>query len=453
MKTLDSFEKMKEHIPTKVNFIFKELEASGKKGWLVGGCVRDLLMDKIPCDWDICTTALPEEIISIFKKTVPTGIKHGTVTVIENKESYEVTTLRIDGDYIDNRRPDSVVFTEAIESDLARRDFTMNSIAIDMDGVITDPFGGIHDISIGLIKSVGNADTRFKEDSLRMLRAIRFKAQLDFEIDKDTEESIRTNAKLIKNISSERIKIEIEKTITSKNPGLIFTFNDYGLLEQIMPELLPSITTYQTNTFHEQTVAVHTARALKASDSSPLIRWAVLFHDIGKPNVMTVGDDGVTHFYGHEKESAILAERIMKRLKFPRDFMEKIVKLILVHDLRIEPSEKSVRKAICRISEELFPFFIEIKKADISGQHTRYYDRFKRIPEIESILESVREKNECYSLKDLNIDGNDLLKLGIKPGPHVGKMLGLLLDIVIDDPALNKKEILIEKVKEIKMRP
>lgn len=459
MKTMNDFEATKKHIPDNVKRIIDRLSEFNHRSWLVGGCVRDLILEKVPVDWDICTSALPEEIISIFEKTVPTGIKHGTITVIINdgtngaNEAFEVTTLRIDGVYKDNRRPESVVFTKDIEHDLARRDFTMNSIALDINGEYVDPFGGIEDIEAQLIRSVGDPDKRFNEDGLRMIRAIRFHAQLGFEIHEATIAAIKKNASLINNISPERIKIELEKIITSENPGLIYSMSDFGLLEHIIPELLPSITTYQNNTFHEQTVAVHTSRAMKAADDSPLIRWAVLFHDIGKPNMMTMDDNGVTHFYGHEKESSILAEHIMRRLKFSREYMDKIVKLILVHDLRIEPTEKSIRRAVNRISEELFPLFIKIKKADISGQHPRYYEeRLKRIPEIETLLANAIEKHECFSLRSLHVNGSDIIKLGFKPGREIGEILNQLLELVLDDPELNKYEILIEKARELKDR-
>ena len=451
MKISDNKYNIDEYLPDGAKYILEQLQLHHHSAWIVGGCVRDFLMKKKPSDWDICTNALPEEILLIFKKTIPTGIKHGTISVLENGDVYEVTTLRIDGEYGDNRRPDQVIFTKDIEMDLSRRDFTMNSIAMDVLGQITDPFKGSEDISLNIIRCVGDPDKRFKEDGLRMLRALRFKAQLHFAIDETTANGIRKNHLLIKNISSERIKSELEKILLSENPGDIYGLHDFGLLDSIMPELIPSIHTYQTNTFHEQTVAAHTAKALKASPSSPIIRWAVLFHDIGKPNRMTVDEAGTTHFYGHEKESVQLSKAIMERLHFSNEYIEKISKLILLHDLWIEPTERSVRRAINKISEELFPLFLELKKADISGQHPRYVeDRLRRIPEIENILEGIKLKNQCFSLKNLKVNGTDLIQLGITPGIQIGNILNELLEMVLDEPALNTAEALLEKAKSLK---
>jgi len=305
--------------PDNVSFIINKLNTHGFEAFIVGGCVRDSILGRTPNDWDITTNALPQHIKSIFEKTYDTGIRHGTVSVAVDGENIEVTTYRIDGGYSDHRRPDSVKFTSNLKEDLARRDFTINAIAYHPEEGLVDYFEGLKDLESGVIRAVGDAEQRFHEDALRMLRTIRFSAQLGFNIERATFDAIARSAGLIKNISSERIRDEINKILISQNPMYFDYLYETGLLHHIIPELTVCYQTRQNNPYHVYNVAGHIMHTVNSVKNTSILRWTMLLHDIGKPSQMTTDDKGIDHFYGHQEVSAELADVILNRLRFDKD--------------------------------------------------------------------------------------------------------------------------------------
>lgn len=443
-------EKINIKIPEKVSSILKSLQDNGYEAYVVGGCVRDSLLGVIPSDWDITTSALPGDIKRIFNKTVDTGLKHGTVTVLINKEPFEVTTYRIDGEYEDNRRPKEVEFTSDIGLDLKRRDFTINAMAYSEKNGIVDLFNGISDLNNRVIKCVGDANERFAEDALRMLRAIRFSAQLGFEIHKETERAIKENAELINNVSAERIKVEITKTLTSNNPVKIEVLYSLGLMEYVMPEFIPCIDLKQNNPYHIYDVDKHIYTSLLNIEAEESLRWTMYLHDIGKGYTRTTDDKGIDHFHGHVKVSLKHSKTILNRLKFDNKTKDKILKLIEYHDYRIEDNIKSVRKAINKVGQELFEDYIKVQKADVLSQNPEFLDeRIDKLNHILDIYKKIIAEGQCTTLKELAITGSDLIDIGYKQGTVIGKTLNKLLSFVLDDPSRNNKKWLLEKAKQL----
>lgn len=443
-------EKINIKIPEKVSSILKALQDNGYEAYVVGGCVRDSLLGIIPSDWDITTSALPNDIKRIFNKTVDTGLKHGTVTVLINKEPFEVTTYRIDGEYQDNRRPKEVEFTSEIELDLKRRDFTINAMAYSDKNGIVDLFNGIKDLNNRIIKCVGDANERFSEDALRMLRAIRFSAQLGFEIHKETEKAIKENAELINNVSAERIKVEITKTLISNNPKKIEVLYSLGLMEYVMPEFIPCIGLKQNNPYHIYNVDKHIYTSLANIEAEESLRWTMYLHDIGKGYTRTTDDKGIDHFHGHVKVSLKYSKTILNRLKFDNKTKDKVLKLIEYHDYRIEDNIKSVRKAINKVGQELFEDYIKVQKADVLSQNPEFLDeRIDKLNHILDIYNKVKEEGQCTTLKELAITGSDLMDIGYKQGTIIGITLNKLLSYVLDDPSRNNKKWLLEKAKQL----
>ncbi|MDI9508664.1 MAG: CCA tRNA nucleotidyltransferase [Clostridiales bacterium] len=452
---------MKFQIPEKVRHIIGKLHDNGFEAYAVGGCVRDLVLGKEPEDWDITTSAKPREVKRIFRRTVDTGIIHGTVTVLLDKDQYEVTTYRLDGIYEDNRHPKEVSFTSKLEEDLRRRDFTINAMAYNPDKGIIDLFGGMEDINKAIIRCVGDPSERFEEDALRILRAVRFSAQLGFKIEEDTKTAIKVKANLLKNISAERIRIELTKLLVSDNPDRLRTLYELGISKVILPELDKMMETPQKNIHHAYSVGEHTIKAVSvvAGKSSEkrwsdrercILRWTMFLHDIEKPNTITMGTDGQNHFYGHQEKGAKTAKQILKDLKFDNDTLEAVVHLVRWHDYRFVLSPKGIRRAASKIGKEYMDLLFEVNYADTSGKNPKNNkEKFQQLEEAKRLYKLMLINNECVSLKELDISGKDLIAAGFKPGKKMGLLLNHLLDAVIEDPTINKKEILLNIAKDI----
>lgn len=441
---------MNIELPTLVDNIISKLQEHGHEAYAVGGCVRDSILGRNPNDWDITTDALPCDVKKMFSRTFDTGIEHGTVTVVINHNNFEVTTYRIDGEYFDSRHPSEVTFTRNLEEDLKRRDFTINALAYNKKEGIVDKFNGIEDLEAGIIRAVGDPKKRFEEDALRMLRAVRFAAQLDFEIEENTYNAIKELAPTIKNISVERIREELLKLIESNNPRMIITLYELGLTKFFMPEFDRIMKTDQQNIHHVYSVGEHTVVAMEKVESTRVLRLAMLCHDLGKPDCITFDDDGTTHFKGHQEKSAIITKEILKRLKFDNETIKKVVRLVEFHDERPGYNEKKIRKSIVKIGLEAFPELFAVKRADTLAQSN--YMREEKLESInvfESVYYEILEKKDCVTKKDLMISGRDLIDIGIKQGPEIGEVIDILFKEVVDEPTKNDKEYLINRAKEL----
>jgi tRNA nucleotidyltransferase (CCA-adding enzyme) len=436
-------------IPTKVQYILDTLQKHEHQAFVVGGCVRDSILGKEPGDWDIATDAVPEEIKQLFSKTVDTGIKHGTVTIILDGSSYEVTTYRVDGEYLDFRKPESVTFTASIDEDLSRRDLTINAIAYNPLMGIVDPFRGIADIEAGVIRTVGDPDKRFREDALRMLRAVRFSAQLGFAIDESTLKSIEKNSQLIENISSERIRDELSKILLSDNPFCFSLLMDTKLIKYTLPEFEPCFLTVQNNPYHAYDVAMHILHSVANIEKNRVLRWVMLFHDIGKPGTKTTDEKGIDHFYNHQQLSVKLSKAAMLRLRFDKKSMERILILVRCHDMHIKTEYKSVRKAMFKVGEDVFEELLKVIEADKKAQNPKLLqERTEKFKKLWEICRDIRAEGQCTSLKSLAVNGDDLLALGIKPGKKIKELLNNLLEKVIEEPQLNNRETLLTLLRQ-----
>lgn len=433
-------------LPEKVRLILERLEAHGYEGYAVGGCVRDSLLGRQPSDWDITTSASPEQVKALFSHTFDTGIEHGTVTVLIGTEGFEVTTYRIDGEYADGRHPKEVQFTSSLKEDLRRRDFTINAMAYNEKDGLVDLFGGIRDLEKKVIRCVGAAKERFGEDALRMLRAVRFSAQLGFEIDAETAEAIRVLAPALEQISAERIQTELVKLLVSPHPDRIRKAWETGITAVILPEFDRIMEQPQNNAHHIYSVGEHTLETLRQVPAKKVLRLTMLIHDMGKPECVRLDEAGVYHFRGHAAYSAKIAERLMKRLKFDNETAGQVRRLVACHSLYPEATPEGVRKSVHDLGEELFPLFLEVKRADVLGQNPavqpkklEYLDRVARI------YGEILERGDCLSLKNLAVTGKDLIQDGVAPGPGLGKILNELLEEVLEHPGKNQKEKLLEE--------
>lgn len=437
-------------LPDKVRSIITKLESAGYEAYAVGGCVRDSLLGRTPSDWDVTTSAKPQQVKAIFRHTVDTGIRHGTVTVMLDREGFEVTTYRIDGEYEDSRHPKEVVFTANLIEDLKRRDFTINAFAYNDQSGIVDAFDGMEDLKRGVIRCVGAASERFGEDALRMLRAVRFSAQLGFSIAEETKAAIRALAPSLANISAERIQAELVKLLLSDNPDYMRDVYGLGITKVILPELDIAFAAAQNNPHHQYTVGEHLMQSLRHTRADKSLRFAALLHDIGKPSVRTTDGEGIDHFHGHVEVSERMAVDILKRLKFDNDTIDKVQKYVRYHDYKPEPDARSVRRAINKIGEAYFPQVMELRRADTLAQSD--YQRGEKLAQIDEVLRlyaQIMEKKQCISLKTLAITGNDLIVLGVPKGRRIGEILNQLLDEVLQNPESNVHEYLIEKAKEL----
>lgn len=441
---------MKITMPEKVEIIINTLREHGYEAYAVGGCVRDSILGRVPEDWDITTSAKPEETKQLFRKTFDTGIEHGTVTVLIGGEGFEVTTYRIDGEYEDSRHPSEVRFTRNLKEDLQRRDFTINAMAYNDETGIVDIFGGLEDLERRVIRCVGEAEERFGEDALRILRAVRFAAQLGFEIEEHTERGIRELAPTLANISAERIQTELVKVLVSPNPGHLRTAFELGITAVILPEFDNMMAAGQETPHHIYNVGEHTIRAVENIRPDKVLRLTMLLHDVAKPVMKTVDENGRAHFKFHDIEGEKMAKAILRRLKFDNETMRKVTKLVRVHDYRMPARIKSVRRAMYKIGEDLFPLYMEVRFADTLAQSEyKRGEKLENLNGIRACYEEILAKKQCVSLKSLAITGSDLIAAGMKPGKEIGEALDTLLEMVIEEPELNKKELLLRKVKEL----
>ena len=441
-------------MPSKAAYIISKLQARGYDAYIVGGCVRDSLLGLEPADWDITTSAKPEQVKALFPRTIDTGLKHGTVTVMMDKTPYEITTYRIDGIYEDHRHPTQVTFTNSLREDLMRRDFTINAMAYnDRDGLV-DLFHGREDLQQRVIRCVGSARERFEEDALRMLRAVRFSGQLNFEIEEATLEAIEEMHGLLANVSAERIQIELMKLLVSRHPDYLRYAWSTGLTSVFLPEFDRMMDTPQNNPHHIYNVGEHTLHALLASKDDPLLRLTILLHDVGKPDSYTTDENGVDHFQGHNAKGAAMSAEILRRLKFDNHTIHVVTTLIANHDIRfnqpLTTGLSHVRKVINRVGPDLFPSLLDVMEADVSAQsdYMRLY-KLTALKETRQAYEEILRSQDCLSLKDLAINGNDLKALGMKEGRIIGTILKALLNLVLEQPEHNTYEYLSELAVEI----
>ena len=440
---------MKIALPRKVLMIINNLQLHGYGAFAVGGCVRDSILARRPEDWDITTSAKPEEIKKLFRKTVDTGIEHGTVTVLLGKDSFEVTTYRIDGAYEDSRHPKEVKFTNRLEEDLRRRDFTINAMAYNDEVRLVDVFGGMQDLNHHRIRCVGDPEERFSEDALRILRAVRFSAQLNFPIEPNTARAVKKLAPTLKKISAERIRTELVKLLVSPHPERIQDAFELGITRVILPEWDAMVGVEQHTPHHKYDVAEHTIRALKNVKRDKILRLTMLFHDMGKPAMKTTDEKGQDHFKGHALVSEEIARKILRRLKFDNDTVKTVTRLVCYHDYRIEATPQNVRRAMNRIGVELFPYYLAVRMADVKAQSPyRKREKIENIVEMRRLYQEALLKDQCVTLRQLAVSGKDLMQLGMKPGRELGSMLSELLEYVIDDPERNDRDTLCKYVKE-----
>ncbi|HKM20453.1 MAG TPA: CCA tRNA nucleotidyltransferase [Lachnospiraceae bacterium] len=434
-------------LPEKVKSIIQTLEDGGYEAYAVGGCVRDSLLGRTPEDWDITTSAKPEEIKRFFRRTVDTGIQHGTVTIMLGNDGFEVTTYRIDGDYEDSRHPKEVTFTSNLLEDLKRRDFTINAMAYNENKGLVDAFDGMKDLENQIIRAVGNPNERFEEDALRILRAIRFSAQLGYTIEAETLEAIKSLAPTLQNISAERIRVELVKLLISPHPERLWTAYDTGVTKVILPEFDQMMQMPQNNPHHMYTVGEHTIRTISAIEPDKTLRLTMLFHDSGKPHTMTKDEEQIYHFYGHERVSEELAEKIMRRLTFDNDTIRKVRRLVLYHDYMPKLTPAKVRNAIHEIGEDIFPLLFPVKRADIAAKSEyKRQEKLQYVDDLEALYQSIMAAGDCLSLKSLAVSGKDLIAAGMKPGKELGETLEQLLKDVLEHPEHNTKEYLLKSV-------
>ncbi len=447
-------------IPGDAIKLIKIIQESGFEAYLVGGCVRDILLNKAPNDWDICTNATPDEILNVLKtnkiKYHTVGIEFGTVTAMCKNSEYEITTYREDGEYSDNRRPDGVNFVRNIEGDLSRRDFTINAMAFDpISKKLVDLFNGRQHLKQGKLVAVGDADRRFKEDALRILRALRFAIRYNLEIDEDTDNAIKDNYKLLSNISCERITSELEKILTSGEPIWEYFMKYDYIIGQIIPELKPCFKFDQNNKYHVHDVYEHILYVVDACETNKFeIKLAALLHDIGKPSSYTEDNEGWGHFYGHPEVSYEITLGVLRdRLRLTKEQFERVSLLVKYHDITIAKTKASVKRAMNKHGVDWLNDWFILKQADMDDHI--YPDKkkswFMNIPELKGLMQIILDENSCFSIKDLQINGKDIMdSLGLKPGKHIGLILNTLLNEVIDEKVNNEHSELLQRAMELK---
>ncbi len=432
-------------MPEHVKEILRRLEEAGYEAWCVGGAVRDALLGREPGDWDVTTGAPPEKVLSLFAPhALPTGLQHGTVTVGGGR-GVEVTTFRRDGAYSDNRHPDRVAFTRSLREDLARRDFTVNAIAVNLRGEVADPFGGREDLERRVLRAVGEPEKRFEEDALRILRGLRFASRPGFAIEPETAAALRRCAPLLEHIAPERIRTELTGILCGEGADrVLLAYPD--VLGVFLPEILPCVGFDQHSVYHCYDVWEHTARAVAAAEPLPVLRYALLLHDLGKPETFSLDEEGRGHFYGHWRRSVPAAEAVLDRLRMDNHSKKIILTLVERHDAPLTLSEKSVRRALARYGEETLRLLLAVKRADNMAQAEAYRDRQTLLRQWEDLLELVLQSGDCFSLDRLAVRGGDLTALGLR-GPAVGAALRELLEQVMDEKLPNDREMLLEYVK------
>lgn len=450
-------------LPEEVKTIIKTLQDNGFEGYSVGGCVRDVMLDRIPMDWDITTSAKPEEVKALFVRTIDTGIQHGTVTVLMNGVGYEVTTYRVDGEYVDHRHPKEVNFTSNLVEDLKRRDFTINAMAYNDESGVIDCFEGQEDLEKKVVRAVGNPLDRFDEDALRMLRAVRFAAQLDFQIEEETKNAITEKAETLSHVSAERIRVELEKLIKGVKPELLFMAKDCGLTKVFFPEFDKMCETEQNNPHHCYDVAMHSIQAIKNLQEiakreqftdekvKTMLAFAALLHDVAKPECLTYGEDGVAHFYKHGPVGEKMAKNFLQRLRFDNDTIRRVSTLIKWHDERYDNGKYRVRQVMSRIGKDNMPYLLALQEADLLAQSDYMREeKMKNLMQAKQYYLEVLEAKEAVCMADLALKGKDLMELGIEPGPKLGETLHMLLNQVLLHPEYNTRETLTELVEKDK---
>lgn len=437
-------------LPDNISKALMLLSQKGHEAFCIGGCVRDSIMGIEPNDYDITTSADPNEILDCFSayKCLTVGIRHGTVTVMIDDDPLEITTFRIDGEYIDSRHPESVTFTKDLYEDTARRDFTVNAIAYSPAKGYIDQHNGIKDIEDKIIRCVGDPVKRFTEDALRILRALRFASVLGFDIETDTCKAIHEKKHLLKDIAKERIFTEFTKLICGTDAKrILLEFHD--VIEIFIPEIAPMVGFEQNNPHHCYDVYIHTLTALEAVRKDPVLRWTMLLHDIGKPHCYTEDERG-GHFYGHYKISAQTASKVLKDLRASKNFTDTVTTLVYKHDALIPMTEKSVKKLLMRLGADNTMLLFEVNRADAMGQAKHQIrERIERSYLLEKKAKEILEAKECFSLKNMNIKGNDLTALGIPKGKQIGIILNTLLEEITEDTLENEGEILKNRALEL----
>lgn len=426
--------------------IIRSLNRNGHKAYLVGGSVRDMLMQKTPYDFDIATSALPAEVKRIFKKTIDTGLKHGTVTVLEQGASFEVTTFRTESTYFNHRAPDMVEFVSDIQEDLKRRDFTINAMAYHPDEGMIDPYGGQTDLETKTIRCVGDPETRFEEDALRMLRCVRFACKTNFKVHPDTLSAMHKKRALLQHVSAERIYDELTKCLLSDFPERLHVGFETGLFEVILPELHACFLTEQNTKYHLYNAGDHILKAVCTAPKDKTVRFAALLHDIAKPQSKTTDADGQDHFKGHEEKSAMLATDILHRLKAEKALISDVSILIANHRAQDYPDKYAVKQKIRAVGKQRFPLFLELLKADTAAHNPEFTSpRLKAQQYLEQTYLKILQNQEPLEIKDLALSGKDLLQAGYT-GTEIGEKLNALLELVLQRPALNTKNALLERI-------
>ncbi len=448
---------IKIKLPEKVNILISRLESRGYEAFAVGGCIRDSIMGRTPNDWDLCTSATPDEMKSCFEgfRVIETGLQHGTLTVLLDGESFEITTYRIDGEYSDGRHPDHVAFTRSLEEDLARRDFTVNAMAYSEKSGLMDPFGGRSDLSHGILRCVGNPVRRFTEDSLRILRCVRFASQLSYAIEDSTAAAMYECLPLLDRVAAERIRAEFDKLLCGPAAADVLRTHR-GIIAHVIPEIRPMFDLDQKNTYHSYDVWEHTLHVLDSIPAEPLPRLAAFFHDIGKPSTMTIVPNDSPdfpewgHFYGHEPAGAEITDAVMHRLKYDKATRKTVCNVIDAHKVVFQPTEKHARRLLLKLGEDQLRMLIQLELADVKGQNPVYTaERVANIQAFEAALNAVLAAEQCFSMKHMAIGGHDLMELGVPQGREIGRILKALLAQVVDGDLLNDREVLIERAKEL----
>ncbi len=438
-------------MPKNVDTAINLLQSAGFEAYAVGGCVRDSLLGKTPNDWDITTSAKPEDMKSVFVNfhCIDTGIKHGTVTVVIDGEPLEITTFRLDGEYEDNRHPKSVTFTSDLGADLGRRDFTVNAMVYSKKTGTVDLFGGQNDLKNKIIRCVGDPDRRFNEDALRILRALRFASALDFEIEEKTAQSLLKNRALLGNISEERIAKELLKLVCGKGAKRILT--DFApVLFEILPELQPMYKNSHDNPHHCYDIYEHTLIAVESIDPEPTLRFAMLLHDCGKPAVKKFDENGVAHFYGHQRISAEISAQILARLKVSNKFRDEILFLVSNHDRwELYENTEKMPRYLSKFGLDGVLNLLKVMRADVLAQSPKYRYRLDQIADAEETAKNLAAQKPCLSLSELQINGRTLMDIGIPQGRKLGAVLAQLLDEVIDGVTKNTQEALTTRAREI----
>lgn len=433
-------------LPEKVKTIINNLERCGFEAFAVGGCIRDSILGRDPQDWDITTSARPDQVKALFERTIDTGIRHGTVTVLLEREGFEVTTYRIDGAYEDARHPSQVTFTGNLREDLRRRDFTINAMAYNERQGLVDVFDGVGDLQRGVIRCVGSAGERFREDALRLLRAVRFSAQLGFTLETETREAIVRLAPSLSKISAERIQVELVKLLTSPHPEEIRTLKDTGIARVLFPWLEAMFETPQKNPHHCYNVGEHTVHALMEVPADRVLRLTMLLHDVAKPCLRNTDETGEDHFKGHPAEGASMARKILRKLNFDNDTIDRVCSLILWHDDNPAVTPRNIRRAMNRVGLRQYPELFAVKRADARAKAPRFLQEFlDYVDAYQRQYQEILDEGQCISLKELAVGGADLIAAGMKPGKELGAVLSQMLELVLEHPECNTKEILLEK--------